>query len=45
MGVYLNSKSAYTLYKNESKKPYFIDKSLMLSSFPGHNPPAEFSTV
>lgn len=30
MGVYLNSKSAYTLYKNESKKPYFIDKSLML---------------
>lgn len=31
MGVYLNSKSAYTLYKNETEKPYFVDKSLMLT--------------
>lgn len=30
MGIYLNSKTAYTLYKNETKKPYFVDKSLML---------------
>lgn len=31
MGVYLNSKTAYTLYKNETEKPYFIDKSQMLA--------------
>ena len=30
MGFYLNSMAAYTLYKNESKKPYFVDKSHML---------------
>ncbi|MDO5406291.1 MAG: AAA family ATPase [Eubacteriales bacterium] len=30
MGVYLNSKSAYTLYKNETEQPYFVDKTLML---------------
>ena len=30
MGVYLNSEAAYTLYKNETKKPYFVDKSLLL---------------
>lgn len=30
MGVYLNSKTPYKLYKNESIKPYFIDKTLML---------------
>lgn len=30
MGVYLNSKTAYTLYKKETKQPYFVDKSLML---------------
>lgn len=30
MGVYLNSESAYTLYKNEIVKPYFIDKTQML---------------
>lgn len=30
MGVYLNSKSAHTLYKNESGKPYFVDKSLVM---------------
>lgn len=31
MGVYLNSETAYTLYKNETEKPYFVDKSLMLA--------------
>lgn len=30
MGVYLNSETARTLYKNEAQKPYFIDKSLLL---------------
>ena len=30
MGVYLNSKSAYTLYKNEIEQPYFVDKTQML---------------
>lgn len=30
MGIYLDSKTAYTLYKNETEKPYFVDKSLML---------------
>lgn len=30
MGVYLNSETGYTLYKNEAKKPYFVDKSLLL---------------
>lgn len=30
MGVYLNSKTAYTLYKNETEKPYFVDKTEML---------------
>lgn len=30
MGIYLNSKAAFTLYQNETKKPYFVDKSLML---------------
>ncbi|MDO4556637.1 MAG: AAA family ATPase [Lachnospiraceae bacterium] len=30
MGIYLNSKTAYMLYKDEAKKPYFIDKSKML---------------
>ncbi len=30
MGVYLNSGTARTLYKNKKKKPYFIDKSLLL---------------
>lgn len=30
MGVYLNSTSAYTLYKDEALKPYFVDKSQML---------------
>lgn len=30
MGVYLNSRTAYTLYKSESEKTYFVDKSQML---------------
>lgn len=30
MGIYLNSRSAYTLYKSETEKPYFVDKSKML---------------
>ncbi len=30
MGVYLNSKTAYTLYKSETEKPYFVDKTKML---------------
>jgi len=27
MGFYLNNLSAYTLYKNETAKPYFVDKT------------------
>lgn len=30
MGVYLNSRAAYTLYKSETEKRYFVDKSGML---------------
>ena len=30
MGIYLNSRTAYTLYKSEAEKPYFVDKSRML---------------
>lgn len=30
MGVYLNSTNAFTLYKNETSKPYFVDKTQML---------------
>ena len=30
MGFYLNSSTAYTLYRNESVKPYFVDKTLIL---------------
>lgn len=30
MGFYLDSQNAYTLYKNETVKPYFVDKSQML---------------
>lgn len=32
MGVYLNSISAYTLYKNEVVKTYFVDKTQMLEA-------------
>lgn len=31
MGVYLNSANAFTLYKNEISKPYFVDKTQMLA--------------
>ena len=30
MGVYLNSAAPFYLYKSETEKPYFIDKSLLL---------------
>ena len=30
MGIYVDSKTAYILYRNETKKPYFVDKSMML---------------
>ena len=30
MGMYLNSQAPYTLYKNEMRKPYFVDKTRML---------------
>ena len=30
MGIYVNSITAYTLYKSETTKPYFIDKSMIL---------------
>lgn len=31
MGVYLDSKTAYTLYKSETEKPYFVDKTRILT--------------
>lgn len=31
MGIYLDSKTGYTLYKNETEKLYFVDKSLLLA--------------
>lgn len=31
MGIYLNGTTAYTLYKSETVKPYFVDKTLLLS--------------
>lgn len=30
MGIFLNSAAPYSLYKSEVKKPYFVDKSLLL---------------
>lgn len=30
MGFYLNSKKSLTMYRNETRKPYFVDKSMML---------------
>lgn len=30
MGIYLNSRAAYTLYKSETEKPYFVDKTSIL---------------
>lgn len=31
MGVYLNSTTSYTLYKSESEKTYFVDKTRLLT--------------
>lgn len=31
MGIYVNSKNAYALYKKETVKPYFIDKTRILN--------------
>lgn len=30
LGIYLDSKTGYTLYKNEMAKPYFVDKTKIL---------------
>ncbi|MGN0404000.1 MAG: AAA family ATPase [Bariatricus sp.] len=30
MGIYVNSKTAYVLYKSETVKPYFVDKTMIL---------------
>lgn len=30
MGIYVNGNTAYTLYKSETRKPYFVDKSMLL---------------
>lgn len=30
MGMYVDNKTVYTLYKKETKKPYFVDKSRIL---------------
>lgn len=30
MGFYLNSIDAYSLYKNEVRKPYFVDKTKLI---------------
>ena len=30
MGVYLDSKTGYALYKSETEKLYFVDKTLLL---------------
>lgn len=30
MGIYVNSKNAYALYKKEMAKPYFVDKTVLL---------------
>ena len=30
MGIYVNSKNAYALYKKETAKPYFVDKTVLL---------------
>ena len=31
LGIYLDSKTGYTLYKNEMEKPYFVDKTKLLT--------------
>ena len=30
MGFFLNNAKAYTIYKSETLKPYFVDKSMIL---------------
>ena len=30
MGIYVNSKNAYALYKKETAKPYYVDKTVLL---------------
>ena len=30
MGIYLNSKTAYSLFKTDTEQPYFVDKSQIL---------------
>ena len=36
MGRYLNSSTSYVLYKNETMKPYFVDKTKLLSELEIH---------
>lgn len=31
MGIYLNNSTAYSLYSSEAKRPYFVDKTLLLA--------------
>lgn len=31
MGIYLNSKRAFQIYQNETKRPYFVDKTMLLA--------------
>lgn len=31
MGIYLNSKRAYQIYQNEKRRPYFVDKTMLLT--------------
>lgn len=31
MGIYLNSPAAFSLYQSEAKRPYFVDKTLLLA--------------
>ena len=35
MGLYLNSRTAYTLFRNEVEQPYFVDKTRMLKELFG----------
>ncbi|MCI8640076.1 MAG: AAA family ATPase [Coprococcus sp.] len=35
MGLYLNSRTAYTLFRNEVEQPYFVDKTRMLEELFG----------
>lgn len=31
MGTYLNSMTAFSLYSSETKRPYFVDKTMLLT--------------